>query len=112
MFLARLSNGTLKGGTAQLHCIQVRSFAVAAQAQPIASEKIAWNEALPYKKIPGPSKLQIVRDFMPGGKYHEMPVTEVHKKLLQEYGTLVKLPGMPLKDDIIITYKADDFKMV
>lgn len=112
MFLARLSNGTLKAGKLQLQFIRVRPFAVAAQVQPIASEKSAWDEALPYKKIPGPSKLQIVRDFMPGGKYHNMPLTEVHKKLMQEYGTLVKLPGMPLKDDMIITYKADDFKMV
>lgn len=108
MFLAKFA-----GSGPRMVQIQ-RQFlrSLTAAAQPKLANKNVWKEALPYEKIPGPSKLQSFLSFMPGGKYHNLSFADLHKRLLQEYGPLVKLPGMLGKEDMLIAYNADDFELV
>lgn len=108
MFLAKFA-----GSGPRMVQIQ-RQFlrSLTAAAQPKLANKNVWKEALPYEKIPGPSKLQSFISFMPGGKYHNLSFADLHKRLLQEYGPLVKLPGMLGKEDMLIAYNADDFELV
>lgn len=32
-----------------------------------------WENAKPYTSIPGPSKLELIKSFIPGGKHRQVP---------------------------------------
>lgn len=47
--------------------------------------------------MPGPKKLPIIgiaHNFLPGGKYHNLELVDVHRKMREEYGQIVFLPGL------------------
>lgn len=57
---------------------------------------ITWENAKPLSAIPGPKKLPIIgiaHNFLPGGKYYKLELVDVHRKMREEYGQIVFLPG-------------------
>lgn len=42
------------------------------------------------------------------GKYHNLNVTELSKKLQEEYGNLARFPGVFGQRDMLFTFNADD----
>lgn len=53
----------------------------AAQAEAAADTKFQdeWMSAKSFESIPGVSRLQTLRRFLPGGKYHKLHLSDVHK---------------------------------
>ncbi|XP_055921318.1 uncharacterized protein LOC129952612 [Eupeodes corollae] len=71
-----------------------------------------WENARPFNEIPGPTKFEIIRGFMPGGDYYKKPVTDFFNALRQNYGDFLVLPGMFGKKAIIMTYDPNIFRDV
>ncbi|XP_055713441.1 probable cytochrome P450 12b2, mitochondrial [Phlebotomus papatasi] len=70
------------------------------------------DTARQYHEIPGPSTFQLVRSFLPGGKYYKKDFAEFLSTLRHEYGDISKIPGVFGKDDAILLYDPEDFKTV
>ena len=86
-------------------------------AQPAVAEKSSkfeeeWAAAKPFDQVPKLSKFGMARGFLPGGKYYKISMLDLHKKLLQEYGSLVIMPGMFGRDAIMMSFEAEDFEKV
>lgn len=86
-------------------------------AQPAVTEKSStlneeWAKAKPYSEIPALTKFEMVRAFLPGGKYHNIDMVNLTKKLLEEYGKLVIMPGVFGRPPIVMTFEPEDFEKV
>lgn len=71
-----------------------------------------WNAALPYKNIPGPSKVALMRGFAPGGKYHDLPIVDMHRAMRTGFGDIVRIPGLLGRADTLITFRPEIFEKV
>lgn len=71
-----------------------------------------WDSAKPYKSIPGPSVLGLLRMFSPGGALNNKSLTEIQKDFQTRYGNVCKLPGFMGKEDIIFVYEPKDFEKI
>lgn len=71
-----------------------------------------WETALPYSSIPGPNVYTLVRGFSPGGKYHGLPIVDMHRAMRSDYGDVVRIPGFLGRADTVITFKPDIFEKV
>ncbi|XP_037044398.1 probable cytochrome P450 12b2, mitochondrial [Bradysia coprophila] len=71
-----------------------------------------FDNAKPYSEIPGPTLLQGLRSFLPGGKFHNKEPIDMNTLLNKEYGNILRLPGSFGRKDVIITYDPKDFETV
>ncbi|XP_055641942.1 cytochrome P450 12b1, mitochondrial-like [Toxorhynchites rutilus septentrionalis] len=71
-----------------------------------------WENALPYDKIPGPGVMKMLMMFAPGGRYYNATLPELQRRLRQDYGDLVRLPGVFGRADNIMSFSPDDFEKV
>lgn len=69
-----------------------------------------WAEARPFNEIPGPSKLQMVRGFLPGGIFYKKSFNDFAFINRDLYGDLIKVPGLFGKKDIIMSFNPEDFR--
>ncbi|XP_055709202.1 probable cytochrome P450 12b2, mitochondrial [Phlebotomus papatasi] len=72
----------------------------------------SWSIAKPYGTIPGPSVLNLIRSFLPKGRFHSIPFPEVHRQLEKEYGPIYKFIGTFGKRDIVVVTDPKDFEIV
>ncbi|XP_055709201.1 probable cytochrome P450 12b2, mitochondrial [Phlebotomus papatasi] len=96
---------------------QLRCFSAQAQkatASNFDDEAIerSWSTAKPYVTIPGPSILNLIRSFLPKGKFESQPFPEIHRQLRNEYGPIYKLTGTFGKRDIVVVNDPKDFEIV
>ncbi|XP_037032129.1 probable cytochrome P450 12b2, mitochondrial [Bradysia coprophila] len=84
----------------------VRRLSAVAQAQvkTDANDEQEWNNAKPYASLPGPSKFEILRYFLPGGRYYKLNIIDMMKGLNKDYGSIMKLPGILGKPDMVVTF--------
>lgn len=71
-----------------------------------------WDTASPYKSIPGPSQLALIRGFSPGGRYYELPIVNMHRAMRADYGDIVRIPGFMGRADTLLTFKPEMFEKV
>ncbi|KAG4080699.1 hypothetical protein HA402_013229 [Bradysia odoriphaga] len=92
----------------------IRTLSAQAQAQVKVEQnnEIEWNNAKPFSSLPGPSKFELLRSFLPGGKYHNLHFFEMNKALYKDYGTIFKFPGLFGKPDKIFTFDPKDMETV
>ncbi|XP_026478439.1 cytochrome P450 12b1, mitochondrial-like [Ctenocephalides felis] len=91
--------------------INNRKFSTGYVKRQIVSEV----SALSYDKIPGPSALPIIgtlHHFLPGGKLSGLNMLDLGLKLYEDYGDIVKLKGMPGKEDMVFVYDLDAIEKV
>lgn len=50
--------------------------------------------------------------LFPTGSYHGLELTELNKKIQDEYGNIAKMPGLFGKPDVVFVYDPNDFEMV
>ncbi|KAH8267280.1 hypothetical protein KR018_000677, partial [Drosophila ironensis] len=67
--------------------------------------------AKPYDAIPGPSKIQMIRAFMPGGRYKNVPVHEMFLDLNRQYGAIFRMPSIA-GVDMVLTMNPQDYEIV
>lgn len=70
------------------------------------------ESARPYEEIPGPSKFQLIRGFLPGGKFQGDSLKEFTKKCREEYGDLFKLPGTFGVKGMVMSYNPDHYEKI
>ncbi|CAH1127939.1 unnamed protein product [Ceutorhynchus assimilis] len=74
-----------------------------------------WDDAKPFKEIPGPKALPIIGNFwrfLPGAEFYNVEMLELHERLQKQHGNLTYLNGIPLKDPILFAYDPDDIEKV
>lgn len=71
-----------------------------------------WDNALPFEKIPGPSAWKLFRAFLPGGRYHDLDMPDMAKKLYEDYGDIMHFPGMFDRSGFVFVYDPSDFEKV
>lgn len=90
------------------------SCAIASKPAAAANDEYpaGWNSARPFRDIPGPSKLQLIRWLLPGGPLHNPDMLGMQKFLRNKYGPLAKLPGMMGKADMVFTSDPRHFEII
>lgn len=71
-----------------------------------------FKNARPASEIPGPKQLPflgIMHHFFPGGKFYKVKMTDLHWKIREEYGDLIRLPGGMGRPDLVLTFNPDHF---
>ncbi|XP_061400654.1 probable cytochrome P450 12c1, mitochondrial [Musca vetustissima] len=71
-----------------------------------------WQQASPLNSIPGPTKYELLRDFMPGGDFHKKSFDSVLRQCRQRYGDLYLMPGMFGKKQNLITFNLNDHEKI
>ncbi|XP_065083608.1 cytochrome P450 CYP12A2-like [Ochlerotatus camptorhynchus] len=103
------------GGYPAVRASSVRFRSTQVQPQPVATadgREPEWDSALPYSKVPGPSVLKMVKDFAPGGRYHNANIQKMHRLFREDYGDLVRMPGILGRRDVLLSFRPDDFEML
>lgn len=90
--------------------IRKLSTQTALSFKPSNDEEFA--KAKPFEDIPGLSKFELIRRFVPGGKYHKMSIIDVQKSMRGEFGDFYRMPGMFGQITTLTTYDAEDVKFV
>lgn len=70
-----------------------------------------YAKAFPFEQIPGLSKLQLLKRFLPGGKFYKMAMNDVQTSLRDELGDFYRLPGLFGQPTILCVFdaKANEF---
>lgn len=67
---------------------------------------------MPFEKIPGPSILDFIVGFAPTGKYSNLNFLQLSYKFREEFGNIIKLPGILGQKSIVFVYEPSDFETV
>nr|XP_019932969.2 cytochrome P450 CYP12A2-like [Aedes albopictus] len=96
--------------------VRFRSTQAQPAAAPVAGASVhevrdsEWDSALPYSKIPGPSVFKMLKDFAPGGRYHNANLPTMHRLFREDYGELVRMPGFLGRNDVLLSFRPDDYE--
>lgn len=71
-----------------------------------------YADAIPFEKIPGPGRFQLLRRFLPGGKFQNLSITDIQKELIDEFGDIYRLPGVFGQNSMVTTFNADDIELI
>ncbi|ALC47670.1 Cyp12e1 [Drosophila busckii] len=86
----------------------VRGFAERSAA---AAENVNLEQAKPYAEIPGPSRFELMRSFMPGGRFRNQPIERLFLGFNERYGNIFRMPSVAGKD-IVVTMNPQDYETV
>ncbi|XP_055371513.1 cytochrome P450 CYP12A2-like [Condylostylus longicornis] len=76
------------------------------------NKELQKSGTIPYETIPGPSKLKVLKYFLPGGKFHNKSRYYISRALYDEYGEIFKIPGSFKQRDLVFTYNPKFFEEV
>ncbi|KAL9917904.1 cytochrome P450 12b2 [Glossina fuscipes fuscipes] len=71
-----------------------------------------WSRALPYNSLPGPSRLRLIKEVLPGGKYYNVNMMELNRLLRETYGDIYLVKGLFGREDTVFTYNPHDFEIM
>ncbi|XP_075163577.1 putative cytochrome P450 12c1, mitochondrial [Haematobia irritans] len=71
-----------------------------------------WEQAQPYKSLPGPTKFEMFRGFLPGGDFYGKPFDELMRLCRQRYGDIYLLPGLFGMSTNLVTFNLEDHEKV
>ncbi|XP_001980671.2 probable cytochrome P450 12e1, mitochondrial [Drosophila erecta] len=78
-------------------------------AQKVAAASLEGAKS--YADIPGPSKLQLIRAFLPGGRYKNLPVHEMFLDMNRRYGSIFRMPSVA-GTDMVLTMNPQDYEVI
>ncbi|XP_037048220.1 cytochrome P450 CYP12A2-like isoform X1 [Bradysia coprophila] len=93
-----------------LHCL--RKFTNASQSENENEKCSEWENAKPYESVPGPGILQLIRNSFPGGKYYNIDLQTLFKRVLDEYGPIAKFPTFLGNKENVIVADTNDFELL
>ncbi|GAB0092981.1 Cytochrome P450 [Sergentomyia squamirostris] len=94
----------------QLRCFSAQVSQMVASDLAYDDHNIKWKDAKPYKSIPGPTTISLIRGFMPGGKFYDGDLSKMHKMLRDEYGDIYRIKGSFGKRDTVVVHDPQDFE--
>ncbi|XP_053673839.1 cytochrome P450 CYP12A2-like [Anopheles nili] len=71
-----------------------------------------WSTAKPLESIPGPNRWQLFIRFSKGGRYAGIDFIDVHRLFRKDYGTILRLPGMMGRKEVVLSFLPEDFEIV
>ncbi|XP_049548242.1 uncharacterized protein LOC125959463 [Anopheles darlingi] len=71
-----------------------------------------WATAKPYESIPGPNIWKMVTGFMKGGRYADLSLVDLHSRLRDDFGSIIRMPGLMGRRDIVMSFDPEDFEKV
>ncbi|XP_037952274.1 cytochrome P450 CYP12A2-like [Teleopsis dalmanni] len=71
-----------------------------------------WQEAQPFKDIPNESVFRFIRNFLPGGDYHNLNYVHTLYKFHEKYGKICLMPSLFGRSPILLTFNPTDFETV
>ncbi|XP_030370355.1 probable cytochrome P450 12e1, mitochondrial [Scaptodrosophila lebanonensis] len=77
--------------------------------EPVPS--VALEQAKPFAELPGPSKLEMIRAFLPGGRYRGKPVFEMFMDLARRHGEIFRLPSIA-SNEVVLTMNPKDYEII
>ncbi|XP_032589533.1 probable cytochrome P450 12e1, mitochondrial [Drosophila mojavensis] len=86
-----------------------RTFATKVSAAAVDATPL--EQAKPYSELPGPSKFEFVRSFLPGGRYKNVAVHEMFLDMNKRYGDIFRMPGVA-GNDVVITLNPVDYATI
>ncbi|XP_065367559.1 probable cytochrome P450 12d1 proximal, mitochondrial [Calliphora vicina] len=72
----------------------------------------SYDSVLDYQAIPRPSTFSYLRDFMPGGQFHDISFFDYALEMRKRYGDIYVLPGMFGKPDMVMVFNTKDIETV
>ncbi|CAO1351187.1 unnamed protein product [Diamesa serratosioi] len=99
-------------GRGQFELVRQFSAQPVAAKQNISKFEQEWANAKPFSEVPRISTYQIIRRFLPGGKYYKKPLVDMHKLMKAEFGSLVIFPGMFGRPQMAMSYNVEDAEKV
>ncbi|XP_054747205.1 probable cytochrome P450 12e1, mitochondrial isoform X1 [Anastrepha obliqua] len=98
-----------------LSATSLRRYA-AAVPQPQLSEKDTTSDSLenarPFSEMPGPSKYELIRGFMPGGEYSKQTFIAAIGKMQKKYGDVFYFPSILGKPEMVIDLNPADYPII
>lgn len=70
------------------------------------------QKAKPFTDIPEVTAFTLLSRSLPGGKYYNVSLKDLHISFREEFGDIVRLPAMLGRPSMIFTYNAEDFEKV
>ncbi|XP_037955941.1 cytochrome P450 CYP12A2-like [Teleopsis dalmanni] len=110
MFISKIANVNK-----QLQIINIKRFLSQSQLREAMIKETTsteWLKAKPYHTIPGPSKLKLLKEFLPGGNLFNKPINDITTQLRKVYGDIFIFPGTFGKNDVLYTFNPKDFRTV
>ncbi|XP_053964912.1 probable cytochrome P450 12c1, mitochondrial isoform X1 [Anastrepha ludens] len=86
------------------HNIDSKSFVDSLDAE--------WQQALPYKAIPGLTKYQMVRGFMKGGDFADMSLNDLLLKCRERFGDTFRMAGVFGQPTTLVLFNLTDFQKI
>ena len=71
-----------------------------------------WENARPFEEMPTDSGFNIIRNFMPGGKYYKMDFSKSLVLMKQHYGPIYRWPSLFGRPAMVTTHNPDDFERI
>jgi cytochrome P450 family 12 len=71
-----------------------------------------YSEAKPFGDIPGPGKLEVIRGFLPGGKFHNKSMVDFSRDLRSQYGDFYRMPGLFGQPPTLSMYDPNDIEFM
>uniref|UniRef100_A0A182K8E3 Cytochrome P450 n=1 Tax=Anopheles christyi TaxID=43041 RepID=A0A182K8E3_9DIPT len=92
-------------------CASKSSRLLSAQAA-VDSVDPEWSTAKPYGAIPTPSFMKMASMFGKNGRYANLDLVELHSRMWEDYGDIIRFKGMFGRNDVIMTYSPPDIEKV
>lgn len=70
------------------------------------------TKALPFEEIPGLSRFELLKRFLPGGKFRNLDLIKIQQSMRSELGDFYRLPGMFGQTEILTLYDPKDVEFV
>lgn len=89
--------------------LQSKSTAAAIEEHDFAQN---LPQAKPFEEMPTLSKFELVRSFLPGGKYNNLDSSEFLLALKRDYGDICRIPGIFGQPPVVYTHNVEDFETI
>jgi cytochrome P450 family 12 len=71
-----------------------------------------YSDAKPFEDIPGPSKFDMLRGFLPGGKFHNKSIVDVSSDLRSQFGDFYRMPGILGQTPTLTMFDPNDIEFI
>lgn len=92
---------------------RLQSTVVQAQQEVRATRELVdpeWANAKPYRSIPTPTVMQLIKGFNKGGRYADLSLPEVYKRWREDFGDLIRVRRWMGRPDIVISFSPEDYQ--
>ncbi|XP_053692836.1 cytochrome P450 CYP12A2-like [Sabethes cyaneus] len=95
---------------ALIRCSSTQTQPAGAATSSETRDDLEWRNAKPYEEIPTPKSFEAMRNFLPGGRYYNVSIPDLHRRIREDYGDLIRLKGSLGRKEVLLTFNPNDFE--